>query len=189
MSTQKPQKYHRLHVAGLTRVLPVVPVSDSLEIASFVMLGDTELVDACAKAIYEHPDFPRYEIDVLICPEAKAIPLAHALARLTQVNYVVVRKSEKAYMHSPVVERVTSITTSGEQLLVIDGADAAKIRGRNVCIVDDVVSTGGSLKALESLLSKVDCRVVARAAALLEEGGYDGTDLIYLERLPVFPRG
>jgi adenine phosphoribosyltransferase len=178
---------YTLRIAGLTRELTRVPVSDSLEIASFVMLGDTELVERCAAAIYDRDDYPKYLIDVLVCPEAKAIPLAHALAKLTQVNYVVARKSVKAYMKDPIVESVTSITTAEPQLLVLDGPDVAKLRGRNVCIVDDVVSTGGSITSLQRLLEKSGCRVIAKVTALLEEGGYDEGDLIYLERLPVFP--
>jgi adenine phosphoribosyltransferase len=180
--------HYTLRVAGLVRQLPRVAVSDTLEIASFVMLGDTELIERSAQALYEHERYPKYDIDVLVCPEAKAIPLAHALAKLTQVNYVVVRKSIKAYMEDPIVESVQSITTTSEQSLVLDGPDAKKIRGRNVCVVDDVVSTGGSIVSLEKLLVKAGCRVVAKATVLLEEGGYPGDDLIYLERLPVFPR-
>lgn len=180
-------KTYTLRIAGLVRRLPRVRVSPTLEIASFVMLGDTELVQRVAEALHEHPRYPRYEIDVLVCPEAKAIPLTHVLAELTKVNYVVVRKSVKSYMHRPVVERVTSITTEGEQTLVIDGNDAAILRGRNVCIVDDVVSTGGSVRAVQSLLQQVGCRVISTVTALLEEGGYEDDELVYLERLPLFP--
>lgn len=180
-------EFYTLHVAGLKRRLPKIKIADGLAIASFVMLGDTELVEKTAHALYEHPAFPRYEVDVLVCPEAKAIPLAHAIANLLQVNYIVARKSLKSYMKNPVVEKVKSITTADEQLLVLDGADVEKIRGRNVCIIDDVVSTGGSIKALESLLVKTGCKVVAKAAVLLEDAGYASGDLVYLERLPVFP--
>ncbi len=178
---------HTLRIAGLTRQLPRVRIKPNLEIASFVMLGDTELVENIAMALYEPPRYPRYRIDVLVCPEAKAIPLTHVLAALTEVNYVVVRKSVKSYMHNPVVETVKTITTEGEQTLVIDGPDAEILKGRNVCIVDDVVSTGGSVKALASLLEQVGCRVISTVTALLEDGGYEDEELVYLERLPVFP--
>jgi adenine phosphoribosyltransferase len=181
------EDFHTLNVAGLKRRLPKIRIADNLAIASFVMLGDTELVEKTAHALYEHPAFPRYDVDVLVCPEAKAIPLTHALANLLQVNYIVARKSLKSYMKDPVVEKVKSITTSGEQLLVLNGGDVDKIRGRNVCIVDDVVSTGGSIKALENLLLKTGCKVVAKAAVLLEEAGYAGDDLVFLEKLPIFP--
>ena len=150
------------------------------------MLGDTELIEKSAQAIYEHPEFPKYNIDVLVCPEAKAIPLTHALAKLVQVNYIVARKSLKSYMHNPIIEKVTSITTAGEQLLVLDGTDVEHIKGRNVCIVDDVVSTGGSISSLEKLLLRVGCKVICKTAVLLEEAGYDKEDIVYLARLPVF---
>ncbi len=178
--------FYTLHVAGLKRRLPKIKISDTLTIASFVMLGDTELIERTALALFEHPKFPKYNIDVLVCPEAKAIPLTHTLAKLLQVNYIVARKSLKSYMSSPVVEKVTSITTKGEQLLVLDGPDVENIRGRNVCLVDDVVSTGGSISSLEKLLSKVGCKVICKAAVLLEEAGYDKDDIVYLERLPIF---
>ncbi|MDR2111170.1 MAG: hypothetical protein LBP32_07665 [Spirochaetaceae bacterium] len=180
-------EFYTLSVAGLKRRLPVIKISDTLAVASFVMLGDTELVEKTALALYEHPAFPRYTIDILVCPEAKAIPLAHVLANLLRVNYIVARKSLKSYMKNPITETVQSITTAGEQILVLDGSDVEKIRGRNVCVVDDVVSTGGSLKVLESLLLKAGCRVVAKTAVLLEDAGYPGNDLVYLEKLPVFP--
>ncbi len=177
---------YTLTIAGVTRRLPKIRISDSLSIASFVMLGDTELIERTAEAIYSHPAFPKFEIDAFVCPEAKAIPLTHALARLTQVNYIVARKSVKSYMQEPVIEEVQSITTAGKQLLVLDGPDVERIRGRQICIVDDVVSTGGSIMSIEKLLTRTGCRVIAKAAVLLEEGGYPGEDLIYLDRLPVF---
>jgi adenine phosphoribosyltransferase len=180
------EDFYTLHVAGLKRRLPKIKISDTLTIASFVMLGDTELIERTALALFGHPKFPKYNIDVLVCPEAKAIPLTHTLAKLLQVNYIVARKSLKSYMSSPVVEKVTSITTKGEQLLVLDGPDVENIRGRNVCLVDDVVSTGGSISSLEKLLSKVGCKVICKAAVLLEEAGYDKDDIVYLERLPIF---
>ncbi|MDX9800539.1 MAG: phosphoribosyltransferase family protein [Spirochaetia bacterium] len=177
---------YTLHVAGLKRKLPKIKIDEKLTIASFVMLGDTELIERTAAAIYEHPMFPKYNIDVLVCPEAKAIPLAHAIAKLLQVNYIVARKSVKSYMSNPVTEVVTSITTKGEQLLVLDGTDIENIKGRNICIIDDVVSTGGSIRSLEKLLERVGCKVVCKATVLLEEAGYEGGDLVYLERLPIF---
>jgi adenine phosphoribosyltransferase len=181
------ESHYTLQVAGLRRRLQKVKIGEKLAIASFVMLGDTELIEKTALALYEHPAFPRFDVDVLVCPEAKAIPLAHALARLLQVNYIVARKSVKSYMRSPVVESVKSITTAEPQLLVLDGADVEKIRGRNVCVVDDVVSTGESLRTLEKLLVNTGCKVVAKVAVLLEEGGHDGEGIVYLEKLPVFP--
>lgn len=175
-----------LNIVGLKRNLPKIRINEHLSIASFVMLGDTELTEKVAKALFEHKDFPRFDIDIIVCPEAKAIPLAHSIANLLGVNYVVVRKSVKSYMEDPIIENVKSITTTTEQLLVLNGIDANKLYGRNVCIVDDVASTGGSIKSIEKLLSNIDCNVVCKAVALLEDAGYAGCDLVYLEKLPIF---
>lgn len=173
-----------LKIAGLERRLPVVEVAPGLSIASFVMLGDTALVEAVAAALA--PRIVALAPELLVCPEAKAIPLTHALGRLLGLDYAVVRKSVKSYMGAPLVERVRSITTAAEQSLVLDGADLPRLAGKRVCVVDDVVSTGASLSAVERLLARVPCSVVGRAAALLEEGGHSGEGVVYLERLPVF---
>jgi adenine phosphoribosyltransferase len=177
--------FYELEVAGLKRHLPKVRVADDLVIASFVMLGDTELVERTADELVER--LPRERIEILICLEAKGIPLTHAIARRLGVNYVTVRKSVKGYMENPLIEEVKSITTKEKQVLVLDGVDRMKITGKKVCVVDDVVSTGGSMKAVERLLERAGAKVICKAAVLLEEGGYDGTDFIYLQKLPVFP--
>ncbi len=180
-------EFYELNVAGLTRKLPKVKINDELAIASFVMFGDTELIEACAEGIILHPDFAALnEIDLLCSPEAKSIPLVHAVARRLGINYVIARKSVKGYMSDPVIEKVQSITTIGAQTLVLDKSDVEKLEGRNICIIDDVVSTGGSLIGLENMLKKIDCEVVCKAAVLLEEAGYDKDDLVYLEKLPIF---
>lgn len=179
---------YEITIGGVTRALPIVPVSDTLSIAAFVMFGDVELTEAVALALTEHPDFPREKTSLLFCPEAKAIPLTHAMARILGIDYVIARKGVKGYMKNPLVERMRSLTTKGEQTLVLDGPDAAKLRDAGVCIVDDVVSTGGSLRALEALLERVGARCVGKATPLLEEGGYEGEDLLFLQRLPVFPK-
>ena len=180
-------EFYELNVAGLTRKLPKVKINDELAIASFVMFGDTKLIEACAEAIILHTDFPPVkEIDLLCSPEAKSIPLVHAVARRLGINYVIARKSVKGYMSDPIVEKVQSITTIGAQTLVLDRCDVEKLEGKRVCIVDDVVSTGGSIVGLEKMLEKVDCEVICKAAVLLEEAGYDKDDLVYLEKLPIF---
>jgi adenine phosphoribosyltransferase len=182
---KKPESY-TLHIAGVERDLTIITIAPNLSIASFVMLGDTELIEAIAESIFHHSDFPREKIEMLVCPEAKAIPLTHALAVRLGIDYVVLRKTKKSYMQDCLVETTKSITTSGEQQLVLDGADKARLHGKKICIVDDVVSTGASLKAIENLLAKIDCVTVSKVAALLEEGGYEGRDVLYLERLPVW---
>lgn len=175
--------FYELHVAGISRKLKKVRISDDVVIASFVMLGDTELIERSADALYRK--LP--EVDLLVCPEAKGIPLTHVMANKLGINYVIVRKSVKGYMENPLIEKVMSITTREPQIIVLDGLDAERLKGRRVCIIDDVVSTGNSLKAVERLLTKAECIIAGKAAVLLEEGGYSGDDLIYLEKLPVFP--
>jgi len=187
---------YTLNVAGLQRELPKVKIHDELAIASFVMFGDTELIEACAEQLVLQNGFPaKDEIDILCCPEAKGIPLIHAVARILEKNYVIARKSIKGYMSNPVIEKVQSITTIGAQTLVLDKSDVEKLQGKRICIIDDVVSTGGSLIGLENMLNKLNhggnvasgnCEVICKAAVLLEEAGYDKDDLIYLEKLPIF---
>ena len=175
---------YTLEVAGLTRALPLVEIKKGLKIASFVMLGDTKLIEHCASALYTQ--LQSCAFDYIVCPEAKAIPLAHSLSVRKGVDYIVLRKSVKAYMESPVAVKVNSITTTKTQDLVLNGPDADKIYGKKVCVLDDVISTGSSLTAAKKLLKKVKSEISCMCAVLLEEGGYKGTDLIYLEKLPVF---
>ena len=187
---------YTLNVAGLQRELHKVKIHDELAIASFVMFGDTELIEACAEQLVLQNGIPaKDEIDILCCPEAKGIPLIHAVARILEKNYVIARKSIKGYMSNPVIEKVQSITTIGAQTLVLDKSDVEKLQGKRICIIDDVVSTGGSLIGLENMLNKLNhggnvasgnCEVICKAAVLLEEAGYDKDDLIYLEKLPIF---
>lgn len=180
------RKSYTLSVCGLTRELPVVQVADGLWIASFVMLGDVELVNVCAATLAAR--LTNYTIDYLVGPEAKVVPLLQVLATfLGHKRYVVCRKSVKAYMQNPLVEKVQSITTAGKQELVLDGLDVQRLSGRKVAIVDDVVSTGGSLMGLEALLGRVGAEIVCKAAVLKEGDAYHG-DLIYLADLPVFTK-
>ena len=178
--------HYELNICGISRSLKKVQVTPNLVIASFVMLGDTELIERCADALHEKMKNME-KIDMLVCPEAKGIPLTHALAVRFGVDYVVARKSIKGYMENPITAEVKSITTTEKQIIVIDEIDAAKLKGKKVCVVDDVVSTGGSLRSVEDVLAKTGCTVISKVAVLLEEGGYSGDDLVYLEKLPVFP--
>lgn len=187
------QQYYEISVAGLTRRLPVVPITDSLWIAAFVLWGDVELTNRCARALADR--LRGYAFDYLVSLEAKALPLVHMIAtylsdpdRGRYFPYVVCRKGVKGYMKNPLTVEVKSITTASVQSLVLDGAEADRLRGRRVAVVDDVVSTGGSLRAVEELLRRVDAQIVARAAVLLEEGGYQNRELISLGTLPIFTR-
>ena len=177
-------RYHEITIAGITRRLPIVRVADNLEIASFVLLGDSELVLAAASRLRER--LP--EVDALITAEAKGIPLVQELSRLLNMpRYYVARKSVKPYMVNPLVTEVYSITTQNRQILCLDEEEVAGIKGRRVLIVDDVISTGESLRAMENLVKRAGGEVACSAAVLAEGQAADRKDIIYLEVLPVFP--
>ena len=175
---------YELTVAGVTRQLPVIQIAPDLAIASFVILGDCELVTAAAPLLAEK--LP--EIDYIVTAEAKGIPLANEVSRLLGLPYyIVARKSIKPYMQTPLTDEVNSITTQKTQSLCLDGKDAMAIRGRRVAILDDVISTGASLEAVERLVEKAGAEIVARAAILAEGDAAKRDDIIFLEELPLFP--
>lgn len=177
-------RYYTLKVAGVTRELPIVQISENLCIASFVILGDTELVLSAAPEIVKR--LP--EVDILITAEAKGIPLVFEISRLLNMKrYVVARKSVKPYMNSPLVDEVVSITTQKKQILCLDEKDVELIKGKRVAIIDDVISTGESVQAVERLVEKAGGIVVARAAILAEGDAAKRDDIIFLEELPLFP--
>jgi adenine phosphoribosyltransferase len=174
---------YNIEVAGVKRKLPVIKISNDLSIASFVILGDTEMV--CASAIEIVKRLP--EVDVLVTAEAKGIPLAFEISRLLKMKkYIVARKSIKPYMDSPIIDEVVSITTQKKQLLVLDEQDALDIKGKRVALIDDVISTGESLSAIERLVESVGGIIVARAAILAEGDASDRDDIIFLKALPLF---
>ena len=176
-------KTYTLHVAGLTRELPIIKLSYDLSIASFVILGDTEIVRKTAPIIAKK--LP--EVDFIVTAEAKGIPLAYEISRVLNLNeYVVARKSVKAYMEEPIEVEVNSITTTNSQKLYLNNQDAKKIKGKRVALVDDVISTGQSLKALERLVEKAGGKVLAKAAILAEGDAKDRKDIVFLEALPTF---
>ena len=175
--------FHRMNIAGLDRDLPICRVTDDLYIAGFVIFGDQELTVACAKALLEKA--PEY--DYLITAEAKGIPLAHEMARQSGAKkYFLARKAPKLYMSGVFEVSVKSITTAKEQTLYLDTADAALMKGKRILLVDDVISTGESLHALEELVKKAGGEIVGRMAVLAEGDAQNRADLIYLEKLPVF---
>ena len=176
-------KTYTLHVAGLTRELPIIKLSYDLSIASFVILGDTEIVRKTAPIIAKK--LP--EVDFVVTAEAKGIPLAYEISKILNLNeYIVARKSIKAYMEEPIEVEVNSITTTNSQKLYLNNQDAKKIKGKRVALVDDVISTGQSLKALERLVEKAGGKVLAKAAILAEGDAKDRKDIIFLEALPTF---
>ena len=175
--------YHRMNIAGIERDLPICKVTDDLYIAGFVIFGDQELTVAWAKELLAKA--PAY--DYIITAEAKGIPLAHEMARQTGAKkYFLARKVPKLYMTGVFEVAVKSITTAKEQKLYLDIADAELMKGKRILLVDDVISTGESLHALEALVEKAGGEIVGRMAVLAEGEAQDRADLIYLEKLPVF---
>lgn len=174
--------YYRMKVAGLERDLPICPVNEHLSIAGFVIFGDQELTVACARELLVRA--PAY--DYIITAEAKGIPLAHEMARQHgDAKYILARKAPKLYMRDVFSVAVHSITTAQEQKLYLDGADAALMRGKRILLVDDVISTGESLKALEALVEKAGGQICGRMAILAEGEAQERPDLVYLEKLPL----
>ena len=171
-----------LTVAGVTRDLPLCPVNDKLDIAAFIMFGDVELTVACASELLKKvPEF-----DVILTAEAKGIPLAYEMSRQSGKLYIPAGKGPKLDMEEPVVVEDRSITTEAVQRLVIDKKDLAAMDGKRILIVDDVISTGGSLHALETLAAKSSGTVVAKAAVLAEGEAADRGDIVFLAPLPLF---
>jgi len=175
--------YYRMNIAGLDRDLPICPVTEDLYIAGFVIFGDPELTVACAKELLAKA--PEY--DYIITAEAKGIPLAHEMARQAgDKKYLLARKAPKLYMKDVIEYKVRSITTAREQTLYLDGADAALMQGKKILIVDDVISTGESLLALEALVERAGGIITGRMAILAEGDAQGREDLVYLEKLPLF---
>ncbi len=179
------KEYYPMTIAGCARKLPLCPISDSLNIGAFVIFGDMELTTACAKALIER--CPQH--DVLITAESKGIPLICEMSRmLGNERYVLARKAPKLYMRNLFSAEVRSITTDHNQTLYLDGADAEYMRGKRVVLVDDVISTGESMHALEELVTKAGGNIVGRMSILAEGDATKREDLIYLEKLPLFDK-
>jgi len=176
------QTYYRVEVAGVIRDLPLFEVAPGLKIAIFNMLGDTDVVEAAADALL--PRLP--EADILVTPEAKAIPLAHALAARLKKRYVVARKVLKPYMIGAIKTDVISITTGEPQSLYVDGKDLPYLKGRRVVLVDDVVSTGSTLRGLRQLMAMAGATVVGEAAVFTEGDPEKWKHIISLGHLPLF---
>ena len=173
---------YKMTIAGLERELPICKVNDNLDIAGFVIFGDVEItVAAAAELLKRCPDF-----DFIVAPEAKAIPLAHEMSRQSGKKYFICRKGPKLYMQNPVSVNVRSITTDKEQTLYMDSLEGEQLRGKKVGILDDVISTGESLAAVNQLVEQFDAEVVAQAAILAEGDAAKRDDIVFLEELPLF---
>ena len=175
-------KYFRINVAGLERDLLVCPLNDKLSIAAFIMLGDSELTERCAEELLKIAP----EHDVIITAESKGIPVAHEMARQNgKARYVVARKGLKVYMPNPISVPVNSITTLSSQQLYLGEDEVNLLNGKNVLIVDDVISTGNSLLALEKLVEKAGGIIVGKMAVLAEGDAINRTDIKVLAPLPL----
>lgn len=174
---------YQIKIAGLTRQLPLCRVTDDLYIGAFVMFGDVEITVAAAEQLIKRaPAF-----DVIITAEAKGIPLAYEMARQSgKYNYVVARKYPKLYMKNVVATKVRSITTDREQTLYLAQDEVDYLKGKRVLIVDDVISTGESLYAVEKLAEEAGAFVAGRMAVLAEGEAAERSDIVYLEKLPLF---
>ena len=178
------KRFYDLTVAGCKRSLPILNLSDSLAIAGFVMLGDVELCESCARELAKKVPA---EAEIIMTAETKGIPLAAELARqIGMPYYITARKSVKAYMEDPIWVEDESITTMGKQRLYLMRSDIDRIAGRKVLLLDDVISTGGSMTALGNLAEKAGAHVVGQAAVLAEGDAAKRTDIIFLEPLPLF---
>ena len=176
-------KTYPMTIAGVKRELPICPVTPTLSIGAFVIFGDPELTTAAADAMLKIA--PEY--DYIITAEAKGIPLAHEMARLAgNHKYFIARKKAKAYMTGEFEVKVQSITTAGEQSLFLDKADAELMNGAKILIVDDVISPGESLRAVEELVRAAGGNIVGRMAILAEGDAQVRDDILYLEKLPLF---
>lgn len=174
---------YKMKIAGLERSLPLCKVNDDLYIAAFIMFGDVEITKAAAtELIKKAPEF-----DIMLTAECKSIPLIYEMARQTGAdNYIIARKGTKVYMNNVISAEVNSITTAHPQVLYLDDKAADALRGKRVLIVDDVISTGESLKCLEILCEKCGGIIAGKMAVLAEGDAAEKKDIIYLEKLPLF---
>ena len=177
------KKTYSMEIVGLKRELPLFKVADNLYIAAFIMFGDVELTKACASELLKRA--PKY--DIIVTAECKSLPLVYEMARQRgDSNYVVCRKAPKVYMEDVITTDVNSITTANMQSLCIGKAEVEAMKGKKVLIVDDVISTGESLEALECLVNKAGGNIVGKMAVLAEGDAMDRDDLTVLAPLPLF---
>ena len=176
---------YSMEIAGLKRELPLCKITDDLYIGAFICFGDAELTVACATELLKL--VPAGDYDYLFTAEAKSIPLIHEMARQSGAQkYFIARKGAKAYMPDPLCVEDHSITTAGTQKLYLGRDDADLIRGKRILLIDDVISTGGSLLAMEALVKEAGGTVAGKIAVLAEGDAQDREDLVYLEKLPLF---
>ena len=175
--------YYTMEIAGVKRNLELFPINETTCIAAFIMFGDVEITQAAAAKLLDRaPDF-----DIIFTAEAKSIPLAYEMAKLAGMNdYVIARKAKKMYMKNIVEVEVASITTAGKQHLYLGQTEVDKVKGKRVLIVDDVISTGSSPKAMEELVKKAGGNIVGKMAVLTEGDAMERPDITALHKLPLF---
>lgn len=173
---------YKMNIAGLERELPLCKVTDDLYIGAFILFGDAEITVASAEELLKKTP----EFDIILTAEAKGIPLAHEMSRQSGKKYIVARKGSKLYMQDIIETDVNSITTDHIQKLCLGRSDADLMKDKRILIVDDVISTGESLKSLEVLVSQIGGNVVGRATVLAEGDAANRDDIIFLEKLPLF---
>ncbi len=174
--------YYKMNIAGLERDLPLCKINDELYIAAFILFGDVEITEATAKELLKKAP----EFDLVITAESKGIPLAYEMSRQSGKDYIVARKNEKLYMKNVITTEVNSITTDFVQKLCLGEEDAEYMKGKRILVVDDVISTGESLRSLEVLIAQTGGEIVGRMAVLAEGVAADRDDIIFLEKLPLF---
>ena len=179
-----PRQTYAVDIAGVKRELPLFEVKPGLRIAILNILGDTELIEASADALLEKLEDFDYEL--IITAESKSIPLAHALSVRTRCPYVVLRKSYKPYMGNAIRVETNSITTGAVQTLILDEKDLNAIKGKNVLIIDDVISTGSTLEGMRNILSLANSNIVTEAAIFTEGDESNWKNIISLGNLPLF---
>lgn len=176
---------YKMNIAGLDRALPLCKLNEELYIGAFVIFGDPELTTACAEALLKKA--PEY--DYMISAEAKGIPLVHEMARLAgNQKYMLARKGAKLYMRDVISVSVRSITTNKDQTLYLDGYDAELMKGKKILIIDDVISTGESLRAIEELVHSAGGIIAGKMCILAEGDAITREDITYLEPLPLFDK-
>jgi len=177
--------YYTIDIAGMKRDFKLFPVSDELQIAAFILFGDVEITEHAAKNLLKNaPDF-----DLVFTAEAKSIPLAYEMSRQAGKNdYIIARKGVKVYMEDIVQAEVRSITTQSDQTLYLGRDEADRITGKRILIIDDVISTGASLVAMEELVEKAGGQIVAKMAVLAEGDAFDRDDITVLAKLPLFDK-
>ena len=185
-ATMHPRETYTVEVAGLTRHFPLFEVAPGVRIAIFNMLGDTYVVKATAAALAEK--LRGMPADVLVTAEAKSIPLIYEMSALMGLPYVVLRKSYKTYMGNAVSAETVSITTGQPQTLFLDEKDQQLISGKQVILIDDVVSTGSTVEGMTQVVAKAGAHV-SQVAAIFTEGNSDWSHVVALGNLPVFVDG